>query len=307
MFFCFFCKKIKNFIKSLLHLFPKYGKINTEMENFYIYLKLIHHKGEHLMHKKITILIADDNKPLAQMIADHFKTESYVEKVLTAFDGEEAWNMTKEFSPDVVLLDIIMPKLDGIGYLKKISANLQKRPIVIGLSVSGSEMTMNAVMSAGAQYFIIKPQSPEYIADIVKTFLNVNDFAFSSHPVASLAPQKEKEDIEAIVTGIIHELGVPAHIKGYHYIRTAILMVIENMDMLNYITKQLYPAIAKKYSTTSSRVERAIRHSIEVAWNRGRAETMNDIFGYTVHTGKGKPTNSEFIAMVADRIRLQIK
>ena len=259
------------------------------------------------MNNKITLLVADDNKSLAQMVADHFKTESYVEKVLTAYDGEEAFSMTKEFSPDVVLLDIIMPKLDGIGYLKKISANLSKRPIVIGLSVSGSEMTMNAVMSAGAQYFIIKPQSPEYMSEIVKTFLNVDDISIPSHSVSVAVPQKEDTDIEAIVTGIIHELGVPAHIKGYHYIRTAILMVIENMDMLNYITKRLYPAIAKKYSTTSSRVERAIRHSIEVAWNRGRAETMNDIFGYTVHTGKGKPTNSEFIAMVADRIRLQIK
>lgn len=259
------------------------------------------------MSKKITLLVADDNKALAEAISEHFKNESYVEKVLTAYDGEEAWNMTKEFSPDVVLLDIIMPKLDGIGYLKKMTANLPNRPIVIGHSVSGSQMTMNAVMSAGAQYFVIKPQSPEYISEIVKTFLNIDDTIIKTHSFVTESSQREEQDIEAIVTGIIHELGVPAHIKGYHYIRTAILMVIENMDMLNYITKRLYPAIAKKYSTTSSRVERAIRHSIEVAWNRGRAETMNDIFGYTVHTGKGKPTNSEFIAMVADRIRLQIK
>lgn len=282
-------------------------KLIHKWKIFTFILKFNTPQGGSLMNKKITILVADDNKSLAQMITDHFKTEGYVEKVLTAYDGEEAWNMTKEFSPDVVLLDIIMPKLDGIGYLKKIAANLSKRPIVIGLSVSGSEMTMNAVMSAGAQYFIIKPQSPEYISDIVKTFLNVDDTVISSPSSVALSPKKEEQDIEAVVTGIIHELGVPAHIKGYHYIRTAILMVIENMDMLNYITKRLYPAIAKKYSTTSSRVERAIRHSIEVAWNRGRAETMNDIFGYTVHTGKGKPTNSEFIAMVADRIRLQIK
>lgn len=258
------------------------------------------------MEKKITILIADDNRGFADLVAAHFKEESYVEKVICAYDGEEAYLLTKEFSPDVVLLDIIMPKLDGIGYLKKIN-NIQKFPIVIGLSVSGSDVTMNAVMSAGAQYFIIKPQTPEYIAGIVKMFSQIEEKGIIIKPQAEALKPKEKVDIEEVVTSIIHELGVPAHIKGYQYIRTAILMVIENMDMLNYITKRLYPEIAKKYGTTSSRVERAIRHSIEVAWNRGRAETMNDIFGYTVHTGKGKPTNSEFIAMVADRIRLKIK
>lgn len=257
------------------------------------------------MKNKITILIADDNRGFVDLMATHFKEESYVEKVICAYDGEEAYSLTEEFEPDVVLLDIIMPKLDGIGYLRRINSHLQKLPIVIGLSVSGSEFTMNAVMSSGAQYFIIKPQTPEYIGDIVKTFTNIE--VNVARPVVQNVTPQDNKDIETVVTSIIHELGVPAHIKGYQYIRTAILMVIENMDMLNYITKRLYPEIAKKYCTTSSRVERAIRHSIEVAWNRGRAETMNDIFGYTVHTGKGKPTNSEFIAMVADRIRLGIR
>lgn len=258
------------------------------------------------MKEKITILVADDNKGYVELLTSHFKNEYYVDKVYSAYNGEEAYQITKEYSPDVVLLDIIMPQLDGIGYLKKINANLEKRPIVIGLSVSGSDVTMNAVMLAGAQYFIIKPQNTEFIADIVKVFAKVEE---KNHVVGYRREENEKpeQDIETKVTAVIHELGVPAHIKGYQYIRTAILMVIENMDMLNYITKRLYPEIAKKYSTTSSRVERAIRHSIEVAWTRGRAETMNEIFGYTVHTGKGKPTNSEFIAMVADRIRLQTK
>lgn len=258
------------------------------------------------MKEKITILVADDNKGYVELLSSHFKEEYYVDKVLCAYNGEEAYNLTKEYSPDLVLLDIIMPNLDGIGYLKKINSNLSKRPIVIALSVSGSDVTMNAVMLAGAQYFIIKPQSPEFISDIVKVFANVDN---KTQLISSNFENKAKteQDIETKVTSVIHELGVPAHIKGYQYIRTAILMVIENMDMLNYITKRLYPEIAKKYSTTSSRVERAIRHSIEVAWTRGRAETMNEIFGYTVHTGKGKPTNSEFIAMVADRIRLQMK
>lgn len=275
------------------------------MENIYIFVLNLLNEEDFQMKKKITILIADDNKGFANLLAAHFKEEAYAERVLCAYDGEEAYSLTKEIKPDIVLLDIIMPKLDGIGYLRKINTNLEKLPMVIGLSVSGSELTMEAVMSSGAQYFIIKPQTPEYIADIVKTFASVD--SENIKPAIPPVSKREERDIEAIVTSIIHELGVPAHIKGYQYIRTAILMVIENMDMLNYITKRLYPEIAKKYSTTSSRVERAIRHSIEVAWNRGRAETMNDIFGYTVHTGKGKPTNSEFIAMVADRIRLELK
>lgn len=277
------------------------------MENIYIFALNLLNEEDFQMKKKITILIADDNKGFANLLASHFKEEAYAERVICAYDGEEAYSLTKEFKPDIVLLDIIMPKLDGIGYLRKINTNLEKLPMVICLSVSGSELTMEAVMSAGAQYFIIKPQTPEYIADIVKTFASVDDASENTKPAVRSVNKQEERDIEAIVTSIIHELGVPAHIKGYQYIRTAILMVIENMDMLNYITKRLYPEIAKKYSTTSSRVERAIRHSIEVAWNRGRAETMNDIFGYTVHTGKGKPTNSEFIAMVADRIRLELK
>lgn len=252
------------------------------------------------MKEEITVLVADDNRELADKIAAHFKMEKYVKTVLTAYDGMEAWNLTEAFSPDVVILDIIMPGLDGIGYLKRVSAHSSKIPTVVALSVSGNEATMEAVMNLGAQYFIIKPQPPEYISEVVCELLKVT----TSGEVQNI---KREQDIEEIVTNIIHELGVPAHIKGYQYIRTAILMVIDNMDMLNYITKRLYPSIAKQYGTTSSRVERAIRHSIEVAWNRGRAETMNDIFGYTIHTGKGKPTNSEFIAMVADRIRLRTK
>ena len=162
---------------------------------------------------------------------------------------------------------------------------------------------MNLAISLGAAYYMLKPQKPEAVGEAAFRFAGVSQ---SSIVDTKLKPTDEK-DLETIVTNAIHELGVPAHIKGYHYIRTAIMMAVENMDVLNFITKQLYPTIAKKYSTTSSRVERAIRHSIEVAWNRGKPETMDEIFGYTIHTGKGKPTNSEFIAMVADRIRLQTR
>ena len=260
-------------------------------------------KGVFKMMKKLKILVVDDNRELNDSIAEYLKQESYVSNVYKAYDGEEAWFITEQESPDVIILDLIMPRLDGIGFLKRAVRNGINfdKVTVICLSVSGSDKTMEMVMNMGAQHFLIKPQTPKTISDTIKTLTNTVELPETIH-----IPEKEY-DIETIVTDIIHDLGVPAHIKGYHYIRTAIMMVIENMDMLNYITKRLYPEIAKKYKTTSSRVERAIRHSIEVAWTRGHQETMNNIFGYTIHTCKGKPTNSEFIAMVADKIRLQIK
>jgi len=268
--------------------------------NFCHFYKL---KGVFKMMKKLRILVVDDNRELNDSIAEYLKQENYVSNVFKAYDGEEAWFITEQESPDVIILDLIMPRLDGIGFLKRAVRNGINfdKVTVICLSVSGSDKTMEMVMNMGAQHFLIKPQTPKAISDTIKTLTNTVELPETIH-----IPEKEY-DIETIVTDVIHDLGVPAHIKGYHYIRTAIMMVIENMDMLNYITKRLYPEIAKKYKTTSSRVERAIRHSIEVAWTRGHQETMNNIFGYTIHTCKGKPTNSEFIAMVADKIRLQIK
>ena len=206
--------------------------------------------------------------------------------------------MILETNPDVIILDMVMPKLDGMGVMKRIK-QLSEKPAVIVYSVSALQRTIENAMELGADYYLLKPQSCERVAEAIRDIVCAGK---------SEAAQTRKDfDLETLVTEFIHELGVPAHIKGYQYIRTAIMMVVENMDMLNYITKQLYPEIAHAYNTTASRVERAIRHSIEVAWTRGKPETMNEIFGYTIHTGKGKPTNSEFIAMVADRIRLQIK
>ena len=184
---------------------------------------------------------------------------------------------------------------------------LDKNPVIIAVSIAESTWITESASRLGAKYFLLKPQSNEAIADTIKAFANVPKAVQKTMFARDELSKSQKPDLEALVTEFIHELGVPAHIKGYQYIRTAIMMVVDNMELLNYITKQLYPAIAKKYGTTSSRVERAIRHSIEVAWTRGKPETMDEIFGYTIDNGKGKPTNSEFIAMVADRIRLQIK
>ena len=259
------------------------------------------------MNDKISVLIADDNVDFAEGLADYLKTTKDISVVATAYNGNEALSLIEETSPDVVILDIIMPERDGLSVLKRLRECSKKKPKCIVISVTGSSSIMETAMDLGADYYLLKPQSPASIADTIRSF-SPNSIK-SSSKIDQLLENNEKEtvDLETIVTEFIHELGVPAHIKGYQYIRSAIMMVVDDMDMLNYITKQLYPSIAKQYKTTSSRVERAIRHSIEVAWSRGKPETMDDIFGYTVDTGKGKPTNSEFIAMVADRIRLRIK
>lgn len=257
------------------------------------------------MELKNSVLIADDNKQFADELKEFLRTKQDIGAVNVAYDGEEAYDLIMEAKPDIVLMDIIMPKRDGLSVMKKLAkSNLPKKPMCIALSVTGSERIMAAAHEAGAEYFLLKPQSEEAIYDTLKNFGSI-----SKRVSFEVIEEEDKKsyDLEALVTEFIHELGVPAHIKGYQYVRTAIMMVVKNMELLNYITKELYPDIAKQYSTTSSRVERAIRHSIEVAWSRGRPETMNRIFGYTIDTGKGKPTNSEFIAMVADRIRLQIK
>ncbi len=261
------------------------------------------------MNDKISVLIADDNRVFANSVAAYLKTQSDFLVAGCAYDGDEALGMILETKPDMVLLDIIMPKRDGLSILKRLhEMRLDKTPTVIAISVADTSWITESVSRLGAKYFLLKPQSSEAIADALRTFSNVPKQTVKSAVAGfNTVTEQAKPDLESVVTEFIHELGVPAHIKGYQYIRTAIMMVVNNMEMLNYITKQLYPAIAKKYGTTSSRVERAIRHSIEVAWSRGKPETMNEIFGYTIDTEKGKPTNSEFIAMVADRIRLQIK
>lgn len=263
------------------------------------------------MKTTTSVLIADDFQAFSADLCEFFDSQDDFEVIGKSYDGPDTIEKIIELSPDVVILDVFMPGLDGLSILKKLQKlDLAKKPVCIMTSLSGSSNIMNSALSLGAAYYVLKPIAElDLFADLVRDFANTNKSSVSTPAIkAPVAAQKAKPaDLESIVTGFIHELGVPAHIKGYQYIRTAIMMVSENMEMINYITKQLYPTIAKQYATTSSRVERAIRHSIEVAWSRGKPETMNEIFGYTIHTGKGKPTNSEFIAMVADRIRLQMK
>lgn len=265
------------------------------------------------MKKPITVLLADDYQNFPENLAQYLETQSDMKVVGKAYDGADAYDKIIQLNPDVVVMDVLMQKIDGLSVLRKLKKlENRKLPVCIITSASGAGNIMNNAISAGAAYCVLKPISDySLFTDLIRDFSVPQTAPLGNAVGAGIAaigtPKKEDYDLETIVTNFIHELGIPAHIKGYQYIRTAIMMSVENMEVINFITKLLYPSIAKQYSTTSSRVERAIRHSIEVAWNRGRPETMNEIFGYTIHTGRGKPTNSEFIAMVADRIRLQLK
>ena len=273
------------------------------------------------MRDKITVLIADDNPDFANNLTSYIEEDNELEIIAIARDGKEAVEMILNTQPDVVLLDVIMPHLDGIGVLEQIrSAHIRKFPLCIMLSAVGQEKITQRALDLGAEYYIIKPFDITLLLQRIKQIKlyqptqfknsninNINREIKASYIELSPESKKNQENLEALVTNVIHEVGVPAHIKGYQYLREAIMMVVNNIDIINQITKQLYPDIANKYATTPSRVERAIRHAIEVAWTRGQTETVESIFGYTISAAKGKPTNSEFIAMIADKLRLELK
>ncbi len=269
------------------------------------------------MKEKIKILIADDNLDFVSTLITYFDTQDDVEIIATAKDGQEAYNKIISEKPQVVLLDVIMPHLDGLGVLEKLITSNIELPICIMLSAVGQDNVTAQAIALGAQYYILKPfkmdvlmkrireliEKPEQPKPVIKLPTKENRANYVEFNIQS----SKEEILEIKVTNIIHEIGVPAHIKGYQYLRDGIIMVVNNIEVINQITKQLYPDLAKKYKTTPSRVERAIRHAIEVAWNRGQLETVESIFGYTVNSNKGKPTNSEFIAMIADKLRLDLK
>lgn len=273
------------------------------------------------MNEKITILIADDNADFVTTLVDHLGKENDMEVIGIARDGKEACEKVINLKPDVLLLDVIMPYLDGLGVLEKINAaNMDKMPTCIMLSAVGQTKITQKAISLGAEYYVVKPFDIEVLINRIRDIKNYKPTPTSTSENCYTVKEtktkyieineldrKNQENLEALVTNIIHEIGVPAHIKGYQYLREAIMMVIQDIDVINQITKQLYPEIAEKYHTTPSRVERAIRHAIEVAWARGKNDAVESIFGYTISAAKGKPTNSEFIAMIADKLRLEIK
>lgn len=263
--------------------------------------------------EKLNVAIADDNERMLRLLGDIIESDDELNVVGVARDGEEAYDVIKAKEPDVVLLDIVMPKLDGLGVLDKVNhdKNIKKHPTFIVISAIGQEKITEDAFNLGADYYIMKPFDNDMVINRIKR-VKTSDAEKRATEIRKINAYEKEADfsernLEADVTEIIHEIGVPAHIKGYQYLRDAIVMSVNDMDMLNSITKILYPTIAKKYQTTSSRVERAIRHAIEVAWSRGKMDTIDEMFGYTIHNGKGKPTNSEFIALITDRIRLEYK
>ena len=259
--------------------------------------------------EQLNVAIADDNERMLDLLGEIIEGDKDLNLVGKANNGEDMYQIIKEEEPDVVLLDLIMPKMDGLSVMELVGADrtMKKRPNFIVVTAIGQERITEDAFNKGASYYILKPFNNETILQRIKNTNHVvrNDYSMGETKHKSI--EVSQESLESQVTDMIHEIGIPAHIKGYHYLRDAILMAIDDMDVLNAITKVLYPTVAKKHQTTSSRVERAIRQAIEVAWSRGKLDTLDQLFGYTVSNGKGKPTNSEFIALVADTIRLKSK
>lgn len=253
--------------------------------------------------KQIKVMIADDNREFAELLKEFVSEQRDMEVVGVAYNGNEVLEMLEPQQPDVIILDIIMPVLDGIGVLEKIQQmDLSFDLKVIMLTAFGQENITKRAVEFGAAYYILKPFDMDVLANRIRQVVRVP----GSAPKTNMMMTRGK-NVDASITNVIHEIGVPAHIKGYHYLREAIGMVYKDVEILGSITKVLYPKIADKYNTTPSRVERAIRHAIEVAWGRGNVESIRALFGNTVNVGKSKPTNSEFIAMVADKLRIEAK
>lgn len=264
------------------------------------------------MKTKIKLLIADSNQELLTQMKSFFDGKSDIELVATASDGIDASEKIRRYTPDAVLMDIVLPQLDGIGLLKAINTLPRAhRPVVIVMSGAKREHVTNICMQLGADYFMIKPCDNETIYERVRLLCmpklsqsSMNEISYVDKNIQSDRPSDRA--IEISVTRTIHSVGVPANIKGYQYLRDAIIMSIKDTELINAVTKQLYPKVASRHNTSPSRVERAIRHAIEVACIRGNEEELYKLFGYTVSNNKGKPTNSEFIAMIADKLRLEM-
>lgn len=256
------------------------------------------------MTDKIKLLLTQDNNENTSETLRAFENHNIATSICTK-DGEDLIAKICNLSPDVVMMDLFMTRVDSIGVMRAIKEkSLQHKPMFIVYSTFDSPVLQREVMNAGASYFVLKPFNATDLADII---VKLKSRCEAKEKGAIKSMYFDSFSLEVKVTEILHQIGVPAHIKGYHYLRDSIIMSIEQPEIINAVTKQLYPSVAKKYSTTSSRVERAIRHAIEVAWDRGDVEVLNSYFGYTIQGSRGKPTNSEFIAMISDKLRLQIR
>ena len=245
------------------------------------------------MDNKIKIVLTDINEDARFMLQSVLERSGRFVVTGSTGDGNQALQLVRDTKPDLLLLDLLLPGLDGLSILRRMEGD--DRPQVVAVSHFVSQDMVAEAGNLGAAMFVSKPYNE---TAMLENLLQLAE---------KRSEQLHAPGLEEMVTAIIHEVGVPAHIKGYHYLRDAIMMAVEDMDVLNAVTKVLYPTVAKHHQTTASRVERAIRHAIEVAWSRGKLDTLDELFGYTVSNGKGKPTNSEFIALIADKIRLRYK
>ena len=252
------------------------------------------------MDNSTTVIIADNTEEFCNNLTGALKRADGFRVLGTANDGEQAIRMITEQKPDVLVLDLMLAKQDGLSVLKAISG-MERKPVTLATSRFVTDYVASAAANLGVRYLMLKP------CDMTALVERLKEIRGGESQRQRTSHAANPGNIESMVTGIIHEIGVPAHIKGYQYLREAIIIAVNDMDVINAITKVLYPQVAKTFQTTPSRVERAIRHAIEVAWDRGDLDTLQRFFGYTVSNTKGKPTNSEFIALIADKLQLQLK
>lgn len=255
------------------------------------------------MDRKTKILIADDSQDLGRKCAAKLK-ERGMEAILCEKDGKKLIEEYKSSLPDVILADVFMPNADIISVMQAIKSTKLKMPIILAMSGFDNPRLEKETLAAGVSYYFIKPFDFDFLADRI---IQLSTWKIHENSKDESEVSVSDAQLEYMVTEIIHQIGVPAHIKGYHYLREAIMISVKDGDIINSVTKILYPTVAKLHSTTASRVERAIRHAIEVAWDRGDIDVLNSYFGYTIQNERGKPTNSEFIAMIADKLRLTLK
>ena len=248
----------------------------------------------------IKVAIAGNNKEFFSIMREHLSQQPGIELVGVAYGGEQILNIIKEMEPDVVLLDIVMPHFDGMGVLERIKLFNSKRPKIISLIILGQETLDQHIIELGIDYYLLKPYNLDVITKRIKQLLGSPERTVIPRALASCP-------VDVEVTNFIHKIGIPAHLKGYQYLREAITMIVGNIGILGAVTKELYPAVARKYSTTPSRVETAIRHSIEVAWTRDNMDKINGLFQYTINMDKRRPTNLEFMALIADNIRMEMR
>ena len=269
--------------------------------------------------EKIKVLIAEDSLDFANIAKEHLEMQG-IDVIGVASNGLEALEMIETLNPDVLILDVIMPKLDGLSVLEKLN-DMNKNINIIMMSAIGQEKITSKAISLGVDYFFLKPLDLDALSDRVLECVENNSFYFTKSPKMEsiknnnfklhttntpfITSSNDENSLDTKITNIIHEIGIPAHIKGYLYLREGIKLVVNDVNILGAVTKELYPNIAKTYNTTSSRVERAIRHAIEICWNRGKTQLSESLFGYSIKNSTHKPTNSEFIAVISDKIRLE--